>query len=70
MPKEDVDDGWGNVVAVKSTPAIKGARANSAGKAKIQDDLLDNILDDIEQKKGIESSKPRPKTSAPTWGAK
>jgi hypothetical protein len=35
VPKEDVDDGWGNVVAVKSTPAIKGARANSAGKAKI-----------------------------------
>ena len=41
-----------------SGPKSRGSKADD------EDDLLENILDDIEEKKGIESTKARPKTAA------
>ena len=57
---EDLDDsGWGNIPATKKS---------SFGKRSNQDDDLDNMLDDLEAKKGIE--KERPKTAnVPLWTA-
>ena len=53
------DDGWGGFGSGR--PQTGGPKSGS--KADEEDDLLENILDDIEEKKGIETTKPRPKTA-------
>ena len=56
------DDGWGNLNSGRGSAL--GARSRGS-KADQEFDVLDNILDEIEEKKGIESTKQRPKTAAP-----
>lgn len=52
--------GFGIASKVKQFPTF-GNKRNSAGTSggHEEDDLLDNILDNIEEKKGIESTKPK-----------
>ena len=51
--------GFGILGKAKSTEPIFGNKRNSGANAGEEDDLLDNILDNIEEKKGIESTKPK-----------
>ena len=42
---------------------MHGLGSRRSGSKAEEEDIVDNILDDIEEKKGIESTKPRPKTA-------
>jgi len=71
VKKIDDDLGWG--VAENKSPSVgafsKNSKPLSQGKKLNTDELVDNILDDIEEKKGI-STKTRPKTAnEPLWSA-
>lgn len=69
--KKDEDDGWGVPTTEVRSQYSGGFAKNSYGvKSQKDDDDLDDILGDLEAKKGIEKPKveARPKTAAPTWG--
>ena len=67
--KQNDDRGWGE--AKTSPAATNNSKQLSQGKRSNPDDLLDDILDDLEVKKGITTTKPqRPQTAnEPLWSA-
>lgn len=64
------NDGWGDIAPKKST-TLKRSTTSYAVQHANTDDMLDNILDDFEEKKGISTKEPvRPKTAnQPLWSA-
>ena len=70
--RKDDDDGWGVPTTEVRSQYSGGFAKNSYGfkSQKDDDDNLDDILGDLEAKKGIEKPRveARPKTAAPTWG--
>ena len=59
--KDDI--GWGEIPSSGGRMGAGGPKSRGSKADEDEFDVVENILDDIEEKKGIESTKPRAKTA-------